>query len=576
MKSPLIRLRPSKSPLVGICGKFLPVLGILGLCAALSACMIQGTQQSGHGGGGGGSLTVMFTPKQLTFDEEAVGTPSAAESTTVTNSATSALNITSITITGSNSSDFAETNNCGMSLDAGATCTINVIFTPSASGERIASISIADGANGSPQIAELGGVGAGSGAQTTCTGVETPQVPVDVTTQLSYVNTAAGVDVMQLSSSGCNRFYYFDIPTYSNVVNQIFYVNFISGVGNQLLAANPDGSNASVISPAKKGSQAFISPDGSLAYYAEAIVGGTPLGSDIFGGFLNSNPFQEVQITSLDLAPEPPLAVWEISSSSLDPAGGQDIAFSPDTLLHLVHVLPDGTSQIQPTITLNDPENTGTFHRIRMNPKFPNIVMYKRNAATNNTGASPELWLVDLNTCSGGTCSAANIVNVVQNLPLPTGIIPKAGHVIWSPDGLDIAFQEPDIADFWLATNVVTPTGTLNLTAGEIPTSNLKELGPYTGMTADYCAFPPDWPTATVLACVAGPASNLNPKDLYLMSTDSVGTTKLLSSTDALVLTINGTPMPIFAQDDQHILFNSDKTGSVQVYLVSGFTLTVP
>jgi hypothetical protein len=60
------------------------------------------------------------------------------------------------------------------------------------------------------------------------------------------------------------------------------------------------------------------------------------------------------------------------------------------------------------------------------------------------------------------------------------------------------------------------------------------------------------------------------------MSSDGKGTMKLLAASDAQVLTINGTPLPRFAEDNTHLLFNSDRTGSVQVYRISGFTLTVP
>ena len=117
---------------------------------------------------------------------------------------------------------------------------------------------------------------------------------------------------------------------------------------------------------------------------------------------------------------------------------------------------------------------------------------------------------------------------------------------------------------------MVNSNGTLN------DAFTLQELGPFTNMTADYCVFPPDWPTSTVLACIAGPASPSDAKTLYLMSSDGKGTTKLLAASDAPVLTINGTPMPQFAQDDQHLMFNSDRTGIPQIYLITGFTLTVP
>jgi hypothetical protein len=221
------------------------------------------------------------------------------------------------------------------------------------------------------------------------------------------------------------------------------------------------------------------------------------------------------------------------------------------------------------TITMNDPENNATFHRLRMNPKFPNIVMYKRNQ-TGGTGAQPEVWVVDLNTCTNGTCAANNIINIVANVPVPPDHIPSGGHTTWSPDGIDLAFSEPDLADYWIARNLVNSNGTMNAAF------TLQEIGPFTTMTSDYCAFPPEWPTAKVMACLAGPASPINAKTLYLMSTDGLGTVKLLTATDAPVLTIAGTPMPEFAQDSTHLMFNSDRTGLTQIYVVSGFTATVP
>jgi hypothetical protein len=82
----------------------------------------------------------------------------------LTNSGAAALTITGVTITGANAGDFAETNTCPVSpatLAAAGNCTIAVTFTPSASGARSASISIADNATGSPQAVPLAGTGAG-------------------------------------------------------------------------------------------------------------------------------------------------------------------------------------------------------------------------------------------------------------------------------------------------------------------------------------------------------------------------------------------------------------------------------
>ena len=104
--------------------------------------------------------TVTLSPSSLTFASQAVGTTSAAQALTLTNSTGSALAISSIAITGTNSGDFAQTNGCGASLAVGASCTINVTFTPTTPGSRTGLISITDNAQGSSQQVALSGMGA--------------------------------------------------------------------------------------------------------------------------------------------------------------------------------------------------------------------------------------------------------------------------------------------------------------------------------------------------------------------------------------------------------------------------------
>jgi hypothetical protein len=78
---------------------------------------------------------------------------------TLTNTGGAPLSITSITITGTNTTDFVQTNTCGASVAVTASCTINVTFTPLATGARTASVQIADNAAGSPQSISLTGTG---------------------------------------------------------------------------------------------------------------------------------------------------------------------------------------------------------------------------------------------------------------------------------------------------------------------------------------------------------------------------------------------------------------------------------
>ena len=66
-----------------------------------------------------------------------------------------------MTITGADSKDFSETNNCGSSLGAGYACTVTVTFKPATSGTRSATLSIYDNDSdgGNAQAVSLNGAG---------------------------------------------------------------------------------------------------------------------------------------------------------------------------------------------------------------------------------------------------------------------------------------------------------------------------------------------------------------------------------------------------------------------------------
>src|SRR5208337_3294665 len=97
--------------------------------------------------GTGQAPSVSLSPSSLAFGGQMVGTTSAPQSVTLANTGNGTLSITSISASG----DFAETNTCGSSVAAGASCTISVTFTPTATGTRTGAVSITDNAAGSPQ-----------------------------------------------------------------------------------------------------------------------------------------------------------------------------------------------------------------------------------------------------------------------------------------------------------------------------------------------------------------------------------------------------------------------------------------
>ncbi|MBZ5705192.1 MAG: FG-GAP-like repeat-containing protein [Acidobacteriia bacterium] len=103
---------------------------------------------------------VKLLPTALNFGSQAVGTTSTSQTVTLTNVGSVKLNITDISIVGTNAGDFVlQSNTCGSSVGSHKSCTLTVAFAPTATGSRSADIQITDDGGGSPQLVPLGGNG---------------------------------------------------------------------------------------------------------------------------------------------------------------------------------------------------------------------------------------------------------------------------------------------------------------------------------------------------------------------------------------------------------------------------------
>jgi len=109
---------------------------------------------------GTGLPPVGFSPGNLDFGTVAIGGTAAAQPVTVTNNQTAALAITGISVSG----DYSQANDCPASLQAGATCTINVSFQPTVNGTVAGAVSVMTDAALSAQPVGLTGVGSGTAA----------------------------------------------------------------------------------------------------------------------------------------------------------------------------------------------------------------------------------------------------------------------------------------------------------------------------------------------------------------------------------------------------------------------------
>jgi hypothetical protein len=169
--------------------------------------------------------TGFLSPSSLNFGTQTDGVASAAQTVTLTNSGSSALSISGIAFSGANATDFSQTNTCGSSVGVGGTCTISVVFNPTAVGSRNATLTVTD-SSGS-QTAALAGTGttanvptvvsvspnAGTGStQTFVMAFSDPMGTSDLTFIKSIVNTSA---------SGANACYVIYYPS----TNRMFLYN---------------------------------------------------------------------------------------------------------------------------------------------------------------------------------------------------------------------------------------------------------------------------------------------------------------------------------------------------------------
>ena len=133
--------------------------------------------------------TVVLTPSALSFPATTVGAWSAPESITLANVGGETATITSISPTG----DFLlKTNTCGNSLAPQSSCTLLLLFAPTADGARNGALTVVDSVG--TQVAPLSGTG-----QTVATDVLTP---LSLNFPPQQVGTVSAAQQITLTNTG--------------------------------------------------------------------------------------------------------------------------------------------------------------------------------------------------------------------------------------------------------------------------------------------------------------------------------------------------------------------------------------
>ena len=130
-----------------------------------------------------------FSKAALAFGSQRVNVSSPGKSVTLTSTGTATLSISGFSVTG----DFSQTNNCGNSLLPGQSCTVNVVFTPSARGARNGTVTLNSNATGLAPKVTLSGTGVGPVASVS---------PSSLSFAAQAVNTSSSPKTLVLSNTG--------------------------------------------------------------------------------------------------------------------------------------------------------------------------------------------------------------------------------------------------------------------------------------------------------------------------------------------------------------------------------------
>jgi hypothetical protein len=152
-----------------------------------------GTKAASLSGTGAESAFTLSPSNGVGFGIQPVNVTSSAQTITLRSTGIKALPITSIVIGGTHPGDYAQTNNCGTSVAVGASCAIDVTFTPLNGGGRVAELIVTGGNGAGTQSVSLSGNAVRAAYTLSATSLEFGSQPL---------NLASSAKTIILSSTG--------------------------------------------------------------------------------------------------------------------------------------------------------------------------------------------------------------------------------------------------------------------------------------------------------------------------------------------------------------------------------------
>jgi hypothetical protein len=220
----------------------------------------------------------------LTFTGQGVDTTSATQSVILSNTGSASMTIAGITIAGPDAGDFSQTNTCGSWVNAGANCTINVTFTPTATGSRAGTLTVTDGAGNSPQTVSLTGTGTAPNVSLSTTSVSFSNQSVGTTSAASAVTVTnngtapltftsiAATGDFAVAASGTTCSTSAPVAAGSNCVINVTFSPSANGARSGSLALTDNAmSSPQTVSLSGTGTEPVVSLSSPLSFSAQIV-----------------------------------------------------------------------------------------------------------------------------------------------------------------------------------------------------------------------------------------------------------------------------------------------------------------
>jgi len=269
--------------------------------------------------------------RALAFSSAAIGQSAPPQSFTLENTSRVSLLVSKVALSGTNASEFSETDNCaGNTLTLAQTCTVNVTFTPSTSGTATATVSMTDNANNSPQTVNLAGAltaVALSAASVTFPAQLVSTLSPSQTVTLTNVSVSTSITVFNLKLSGLDPGDFAEsdncvssspIPPGGSCKITLTFTPTAQGNRTAILSINDNSAGPQTVNIVGTGTVLKIAPSGlnfgtqvlgTLANKTAQITNTQTTGSVVFSGLqfsgVNATDFTQTN-TCLSLGTLPP------------------------------------------------------------------------------------------------------------------------------------------------------------------------------------------------------------------------------------------------------------------------------